>query len=86
MKTIQCNSKEDFYEAIKNSVFCEDIVICLEHNKEVIFSVHCNDAIIRLKGRTKDASYVTEDIKRETGESVPINEIINWFESKVVAV
>ena len=82
MKIIVCKSKEDFYKEIKDSTFCEDFEIRLEQKKEIVFLVHCNDAIIRLKGRAKNASYVTEDIKRKTGESVPINEIINWFETK----
>jgi hypothetical protein len=82
MKIIVCKSKEDFYKEIKDSTFCEDFEIRLEQKKEIVFLVHCNDAIIRLTGRAKDASYVTENIERETGESVPINEIINWFETK----
>lgn len=73
---------------IKNAVFCDNLEICLEHNNNIIFLVqfHCDDATICLKGRVKNASYVSEDIKCETGEKVPIDEIIDWFESKAFVV
>ena len=85
MEIKRCNSKKDFIDKIKTLKFAEDSHIVLEqHGKDVAtFIIHCNDAIVNLKGRTKEASIVTMDIKRQTGESVPIDEIINWFEENV---
>ena len=82
---IRCYTKKDFFDNIKILTFAEDCNIVLVQNgiSVATFILHCNDAIVNLKGRTKNASIVTMDIKRQTGESVPIDEIINWFETNV---
>lgn len=86
MSTIICKNKEGFYNKIKTlSVEDENIQIEFKQDDELIafLKVDCDEFELSFTGRAKESSYVTEKIKRETGESVPIDEIINWFESKL---
>lgn len=85
METIKVISKEDFFFKIKEVIVSSDVQIVLEHDNTMLarLIVNCNDSVISLKGRSKDASYVTGNLKRQTGESIPIDEIINWFETNV---
>ncbi len=86
MITIVCKNKELFYNEIKTlSVKNENIQIEFKQDDELmaILKVDCDVFELSFTGRAKESSYVTEKIKRKTGESVPINEIINWFDTKL---
>ena len=78
-------SKDDFYNHIKNVIYTNNLEIQLVINDAVVasFIIYCNDNIIKLNARVKDASLVTSEIKRESGESMPIDDTINWFETKL---
>lgn len=85
MDTIKCDNKEGFYFSIKTIVFCEDTQILLVKGNNTIasFIIICNDSIVHLKARTEKKSFVVEGKDREKGGSIPIDEIINWFETKI---
>lgn len=79
------NSKDEFYNRIKNVIITDNLEIQLVINDVVVasFIIRCNDSIIKLTARVKNASYVTGEIIRTNGELIPVDEVITWFESKL---
>ena len=85
MEIIRNTSRDEFYENIRNVLFADNFAIELVNDGVVIatLKLQCNDCMIKMTGRTKNTAYVTGEIKRESGECVPVDEIIDWFESKL---
>lgn len=82
---MRANNKDEFYNNIKNVIISDNLEIQLIINDAVVasFIICCNDNIIKLTARGKEASFVVGNYKRKSGEDIPMDEIINWFETKL---
>lgn len=81
MKKMKFENKEAFYNAIKNANFGDNsqLELCLDESVIATLTITCNDKVVNLLGKSRGELLFSFEIERQSGECVPIDEILTKF-------